>query len=158
MHPRAEEFAARARDEHDLDIDVEEFPEGTKTAADAADALGCDVAQIASSIVFLANGEPVVVITSGANRVSEAKLASILDVDESTLETGTPDEIRTRIGWSIGGVPPICHDEDVPTYFDETLLTYETVWAAAGTPQSVFPIDPAHLQSIAGANVADVAE
>ncbi len=158
MHPRAEEFAECARQQYDLEIDVEEFPEGTKTAADAADALGCSVAQIASSIVFLADGETVVVITSGANRVSESKLADVLGVEEADVRTGGPDEIRERVGWSIGGVPPICHDADVPTYMDETLLDHDTVWAAAGTPETVFPIDPGRLRTVADAEAVDVAE
>ncbi|PSP79678.1 prolyl-tRNA editing protein [Halobacteriales archaeon QS_1_68_20] len=158
MHSRAEEFAERAREEHGVEIDVEEFPEGTKTAADAADALGCDVAQIASSIVFIADAETVVVVTSGANRVSESKLAGILRVDESAVRMGDPDEIRERVGWSIGGVPPFCHDGDVRTYLDETLLDHDTVWAAAGTPETVFPIDPERLRSIVEADAVDVAE
>jgi len=158
MHPTAEAFAGRAREEHGLDLDVEEFPEGTKTAADAAAALGCDVAQIASSIVFVAPDGPVVVVTGGANRVSEAKLATHLGVDEDEVDTADPEAVREAVGYGIGGVPPFCHDGDVPTYLDETLLTFETVWAAAGTPEAVFPIDPERLRATAGAEALDVAE
>src|SRR6056297_938486 len=136
MHERAAEFRERARAEYDFDVDVHEFPEGTKTAADAADAVGCDVAQIASSIVMMAGDRPVVVVTSGANRVSEAKVAALLDVDESDVRTANPGEIKDALGWSIGGVPPFCHEADVPVYFDETLADFETVWAAAGTPSA----------------------
>lgn len=158
MHPRATEFAERARDEHGLDLDVEEFPEGTKTSADAADALGCDVAQIASSIVFVTGDGPVVVVTSGANRVSEARLAAHLGVDERTVRTADPDEVRDAVGYAIGGVPPFCHDGAVPTYMDETLLSFDIVYAAAGTPEAVFPIDPESLKQVSEAQVVAVAE
>ena len=158
MHPRAAEFSERAREEYGLDLAVEEFPEGTKTAADAAEALDCDVAQIASSIVFTTADEPVVVITSGANRVSESKLAEVLGVDPDAVGMADPGEVREAVGYSIGGVPPFCHDGDVPTYMDEDLLAHETVWAAAGTPEAVFPIEPERLREVANAEPADVAE
>ena len=156
MHERAAEFRKRARDEYDFRVDVHEFPEGTKTAEDAADAVGCDVAQIASSIVMRAGADLVVVVTSGANRVSEAKLADLRGVAEAAVSTADADEIRDAVGWSIGGVPPFCHDSDLPVYLDETLAEFETVWAAAGTPEAVFPVDPETLREYADADVADV--
>jgi prolyl-tRNA editing enzyme YbaK/EbsC (Cys-tRNA(Pro) deacylase) len=156
MHERAAEFRKRARDEYDFRVDVHEFPEGTKTAEDAADAVGCDVAQIASSIVMRAGADLVVVVTSGANRVSEAKLADLRGVAEAAVSTADADEIRDALGWSIGGVPPFCHDGDLPVYLDETLAEFETVWAAAGTPEAVFPVDPETLREYADADVADV--
>ena len=158
MHPRAEEFAEQARESYDFDVDVHEFPEGTKTARDAAAAIGCDVAEIASSIVFEADGEPVVVVTSGANRVSETKLATALSASEETVSIADAETIKETLGWSIGGVPPFCHASDVPVLLDETLTNFETVWAAAGTPSAVFPITPDTLQSFANARPADVAE
>ncbi|WP_336133507.1 YbaK/EbsC family protein [Natronomonas amylolytica] len=158
MHPRAEEFSERAADEYDFDVEVHEFPEGTKTAADAAEAIGCDVAQIASGIVLSVGDELVVVITSGANRVSEAKLADLLDVDESEVSMADAGDIKETLGWSIGGVPPFCHDADVPRFMDETLTDFEEVWAAAGTPEAVFPIAPETLQELSGAAVVDVAD
>lgn len=156
MHPRAAEFVERARAEHGLEIDVHEFPEGTKTAADAAAVVGCDVAQIASSLVFIADEEPVVVVTSGANRVSEDKLAAALGA--TSVRMAEAEEIKETLGWSIGGVPPICHDSEVPVLFDETLTAHEEVWAAAGTPAAVFPVAPDRLVEVAGARTADVAE
>ncbi|WP_433630745.1 YbaK/EbsC family protein [Halomicrococcus sp. NG-SE-24] len=156
MHERAAEFRERAREEHDFDVEVHEFPEGTKTAEDAADAVGCDVAQIASSIVMRAGTDLVVVVTSGANRVSEAKLADRRGVPEEAVSMADADEIRDALGWSIGGVPPFCHDGDLPVYLDETLAEFETVWAAAGTPEAVFPVDPETLREYADADVADV--
>jgi prolyl-tRNA editing enzyme YbaK/EbsC (Cys-tRNA(Pro) deacylase) len=171
MHERAAEFAERVRAAHDLDVQVETFPEGTKTAVDAAEALSCDVGQIASSIVFGVEGgvpnalytdtdraELVVVVTSGANHVSEAKLAELLEVDEDAVSPADPDAISETLGWSIGGVPPVCHDADVPVYLDRDLLDHETVWAAAGTPTAVFPIDPTRLRAVTGAPVVDVTE
>ena len=158
MHARAAEFRERAGEEYGFDVDVHEFPEGTKTAADAADAIGCDVAQIASSIVLVADGDLLVSVTSGANRVSTAKVAERLGVDEADVRMANADEIKGALGWSIGGVPPFCHESDVPVLFDETLAEYDTVWAAAGTPQAVFPVAPAELGEYAGAETADVAE
>ncbi|WP_066382178.1 YbaK/EbsC family protein [Halalkalicoccus paucihalophilus] len=154
MHPRAVGFSERAAEEHGLEITVEEFPEGTKTAADAAEAVGCDVAQIASSLVFAADDEPVVVVTSGANRVDEDALAEALGAD--SVGMADADRIRETLGWSIGGVPPICHDSEVPVLFDPTLSGFETVWAAAGTPKAVFPIDPTRLTELADADERDV--
>jgi len=161
MHERAADFTDRAREEHDLDLETTEFPEGTKTAEDAADAIGCDVAQIASSIVLVAGDDPIVVVTSGANRVSMAAVAAERGVDESAVRMADADEVREATGYAIGGVPPFCHHGDhgpVPTYLDDTLTDYETVWAAAGTPETVFPISPEELQSCADATVLDVAE
>lgn len=158
MHPSAERFRNRASDHHGFEVDVHEFPEGTKTAADAADAIGCDVAQIASGIVLSADGNLIVVVTSGANRVSETKVAGLVEVDPGAVSMGDADDIKATLGWSIGGVPPFCHETDVPVFLDETLLNFEEVWAAAGTPQAVFPIDPETLRDLADAAVADIAE
>lgn len=158
MHERAASFTECAENEHGLDVETTEFPEGTKTAADAADAIGCDVAQIASSIVLVAGDDPVVVVTSGANRVSMAKLAAERGVDEEAVRMAEPAEVRDATGYAIGGVPPFCHESDLPTYLDETLTNYDVVWAAAGTPEAVFPIGPATLEGCAEATVLDVAE
>jgi len=175
MDPRAESFAERVAQRHGLEPDVESFPEGTKTAADAAAALGVEVAQIASSIVFAVDGglpaavregtgdppdrDPglVVVVTSGANRVSEAKLAELLGVSEAAVRPADPPEVEAT-GYAVGGVPPLAHDEPVPTYVDRDLLEYETVWAAAGTPETVFPVDPGRLRALADAPVVDVVD
>jgi prolyl-tRNA editing enzyme YbaK/EbsC (Cys-tRNA(Pro) deacylase) len=156
MHERAAEFAEQAGEEYGVDVEVHEFDEGTKTAQDAADAIGCDVAQIASSIVVVADDDPVVVITSGANRVDLDKVAVYRDA--SSARMAEADEVKESTGWSIGGVPPFCHATDVPVLMDETLLDHGEVWAAAGTPTAVWPIDPERLRDIAGAEPADVAE
>ncbi|WP_439026484.1 YbaK/EbsC family protein [Haloarchaeobius sp. DT45] len=156
MHESAAEFVAEASDRYGFDPDVMEFPEGTKTAADAADAIGCDVAQIGSSIVLVADGEVVVSVTSGANRVDTDKLAELVGAESARMANA--DEVKEATGWSIGGVPPFCHASDLPVYLDETLTRHETVWVAAGTPTTVFPIAPDELLEYSGATVADVAE
>ena len=158
MHPRAATFAERAREEYGFDPAVEEFPDGTKTAADAADAVGCDVAQIASSLVFEVDGSLVVSVTSGANRVSEPALGAAFDASADEVTMAAPERIKEALGWSIGGVPPFCHDERVPVVVDETLLEFDTVWAAAGTPTAVFPIAPETLLEYADAEPTSVAE
>ena len=157
MHERAAEFAEQASEEYGVDVDVHEFDEGTKTAADAADAVGCDVAQIASSIVVVVDDEqPVVVVTSGANRVDLDKVAVYRDASDARMAEA--DEVKEATGWSIGGVPPFCHATDVPVLMDETLLGHHEVWAAAGTPTAVWPIAPERLRDISGAEPAAVAE
>ncbi|MEF8773842.1 MAG: YbaK/EbsC family protein [Halobacteriales archaeon] len=168
MHPRAAEFVECARQQHGVDVEVREFPEGTKTAADAAEALDCSVAQIASSIVFTVDGDATavdaertdlaVVITSGANRVGESALADLLGADPNAVSPADPDRIDETLGWSIGGVPPFCHETDVPTFLDRTLLGFDTVWAAAGTPEAVFAVSPEQLLSINSVKRAGVAE
>jgi prolyl-tRNA editing enzyme YbaK/EbsC (Cys-tRNA(Pro) deacylase) len=158
MHPRAEEFTERVEDRYGFEVEVYEFPEGTKTAADAAEAVGCSVEQIASGIVLSADGDLVVSVTSGANRVDGAKIADRVGVDPDTVSMADADEIKATLGWSIGGVPPFCHETAVPVFLDETLLAFDEVWAAAGTPEAVFPIDPETLVELADATVADVKE
>lgn len=147
MHPRAAAFAEQAAADFGLDIGVREFPEGTKTAADAAEVVGCDVAQIASGLVFVADGDPVMVVTSGANTVDEGRLATLIGVKDVSM--ADPETVREATGYSIGGVPPVCHDGSLPVYVDETLLAHDTVWAAAGTPETVFPINPDRLVACA---------
>jgi len=147
MHASAARFARRVRDEYGFDPEIEEFPEGTKTAADAADAVGCSVGQIVKSIVLVADEEVVVVLTAGDNRVDTDSLAAELGVE--SVRTGNPDEVKAATGWSIGGVPPFGHDSPVSTYLDESLLAHDRIWAAAGTPDAVFALAPAELQAIA---------
>ncbi len=154
MNPRAQTFLRRAQDRHGVDLDVETFPDGTETAADAAAAIGCDVSQIASSLVFDADGDLVVVVTSGANRASESRLAAHLGADEVSM--ADPDRVHDAVGWAVGGVPPICHDADLPVYLDESLLNHDTVWAAAGAPTAVFPVSPTDLRTLADAETVEV--
>ena len=158
MHPRAREFVETAAEQYGFEPRVEEFPEGTRTASAAAAAIGCSEAQIASSLVFLADGAPVVAVTSGANRVSEGKLAAAAGVAPDDVTMADAESVRRATGWAIGGVPPFCHASALPVYVDESLLTYDQVWAAAGTPEAVFPVAPDRLVAIADATVVDLAE
>ncbi len=103
----------------------------------------------------MADEEPIVVVTSGANRVSEDRLADFLGAD--AVRMAEPEEVREATGWSIGGVPPFCHDSDLRVLIDETLLDHDEVWAAAGTPEGVFPIDPDQIIRISDAEPAPVA-
>lgn len=135
---------------------VRRFPEGTKTAADAARAIGCDVAQIVKSLVFVADGRPVIALTSGANRVDPAKLAAAAGAGEA--RRASPEEARAATGFAVGGTPPFGHPQPVPAYLDPDLLAFEEVWAAAGTPDSVFPLTPVDLQRATRAEEADFTE
>jgi len=139
-----------------LDVRTSEFPQGTRTAAEAAAAVGCAVAAIVKSLVFVADGRAVMVLTSGANRVDEVRLAAALDAAD--VRKATADEARAATGYAIGGTPPICHTGDGVgvVLIDPDLLQHEVVWAAAGTPTSVFPIAPARLAQLAGARSVPV--
>ena len=138
-----------------LEPEVRRFPEGTKTAVDAANAIGCDVGQIVKSLVFMTGEEPVLALTSGANRVDEGKLAAAAGA--GSARRATPEEARTATGFAVGGTPPFGHVASVATLCDRGLLVYERVWAAAGTPDSVFPVDPQELVRLGGAVVIDLA-
>ena len=132
------------------------FPQGTKTAEDAARAIGCDVGQIVKSLVFMADDRPVLALTSGSNRVDERKLAALAGA--GIVRRASPEEAREATGFTVGGTPPFGFPEPVRTFVDETLLTFDQVWAAAGTPDSVFPIAPAELVRSSGGVVAEFAE
>ena len=134
---------------------VSTFPEGTRTAADAAAAIGCSVGQIVKSLVFRrASGGALLVVASGSNRVDEEKLAAL--AGEPVVKADAAF-VREATGFAIGGVPPAGHPAPVETVVDEDLLAYEQVWAAAGTPRTVFPLTPDELVSMTGGRVADVA-
>jgi prolyl-tRNA editing enzyme YbaK/EbsC (Cys-tRNA(Pro) deacylase) len=135
---------------------IQRFPEGTKTAADAARAIGCDVAQIVKSLVFMADGQPVIAFTSGANRVDASKLAAVAGASEA--RRASPEEARAATGFAVGGTPPFGHPTSLPAYVDPALLAFQEVWAAAGTPDSVFPLSPSELQRATGAETADFIE
>jgi Cys-tRNA(Pro) deacylase len=139
-----------------LDPRVRRFPQGTKTADDAARAIGCDVAQIVKSLVFMADGDPVLALTSGANRVDTERLAVLSGASE--VRRATPDEARATTGFAVGGTPPFGHPSSVRTFVDRDLLSFEEIWAAAGTPDGVFPLSPVELIRAAEAEVADLAE
>lgn len=135
-----------------LEVVTRSFPEGTRTAEDAAQAIGCDVGQIVKSLVFHLDGAPVVALVSGANRLDEQRLAAALG--GGAVGRADADTVRAATGYPIGGVPPFGYDTSLPTAVDEDLLAYDEVWAAAGTPRDVFPVAPADLVRVTGGTVA----
>jgi Cys-tRNA(Pro) deacylase len=134
-----------------LTIDVITYPEGTRTAVDAAAAVGVDVAQIVKSLVFMVDRQPAMVLVSGVNQVDVAKLAK--SSGGGRIEQASADTVRRATGFAIGGVAPIGLIEDLPVYFDRTLLSHDVVFAAAGRPDSVFSIHPQDLARVTGAIV-----
>ena len=142
--------------------EVIEFAESTRTAAEAAAAVGTTVGRIVKSLVFTAgnNGgdgdgdEPILALVAGDNRLDTAKLAAHLGRPVRRADTGM---VREATGFVIGGVPPLGHARPLPVYIDQDLMGYDTVYAAAGTPNSVFPIAPADLQRVTGGTVLDLA-
>jgi prolyl-tRNA editing enzyme YbaK/EbsC (Cys-tRNA(Pro) deacylase) len=139
-----------------VEVDPHHYPEGTRTAADAAAAIGCDVAQIVKSLVFMADDEPVLVLTSGANRVDTHKVGTA--VGASTVRKADADQVRAATGFAIGGTPPFGHPAPITTLIDPDLLDFEVVHAAAGTPDTNFGIAPTRLVEVTGGAVTDVAE
>jgi prolyl-tRNA editing enzyme YbaK/EbsC (Cys-tRNA(Pro) deacylase) len=139
-----------------LDPEVTEFPEGTRTAADAARAIGCQVGQIVKSLVFVAGTEPFIALTSGANRADTEVLAELMG--GRPVRRADPEEARAATGFAIGGTPPVGHPRKLRMLCDRDLLEYDVVWAAAGTPHSVFPIAPAELLRVTGAEPASFTE
>jgi prolyl-tRNA editing enzyme YbaK/EbsC (Cys-tRNA(Pro) deacylase) len=134
---------------------VVELPASTRSAAEAAQAIGCRVEQIAKSLVFrgLSTNRPVLAIVSGANRVDEERLGALIG---EAVAKGDAEYVRQRTGYAIGGVPPVGHAESLVCLIDEDLLQYDAVWAAAGTPRAVFRLTPPDLQRITGGRVASV--
>jgi Cys-tRNA(Pro) deacylase len=136
-----------------LELEVRRFPEGTRTAEDAAKAIGCEVGQIVKSLVFTAGGEAVVALVSGANRLDLAMLAALAG---GRADKADAEQVRSATGYAIGGVPPFGHARRLPVFMDRDLERYEVVWAAAGRPDTVFPITPARLVELSGAQVAEL--
>ena len=137
-----------------LDVRVQRLEASTRTVGDAARAVGCEQAEIAKSIVFVADGDPVLCIASGQHRIDHDKLAEALDVAE--VRQAGAQEVRAATGFAIGGVPPFGHG--LPVVFDRALLDHERVWAAAGDPHSLFCVEPGKLLDCTGASVADVGD
>lgn len=142
-------------EERGLHSQVRTLTDSTRTAAEAAMALGCEVGAIASSLVFLADGDPILVLTSGAHRVDTATLANSLGV--TAITRASVDEVRLATGQPIGGVAPVGHPRPVPTYIDVELKEHGELWAAAGTPHSVFEVSYDDLQALTGATEVEVA-
>jgi prolyl-tRNA editing enzyme YbaK/EbsC (Cys-tRNA(Pro) deacylase) len=144
-----------ARDGSGRPSEVRMLPEAVHTAAAAAAALGIEVGQIANSLIFDADGEPLLVLTSGAHRVDTAKVAASLGVGK--LKRATPEFVRTHTGQVIGGVAPLGHPKPLRTLVDTALERYGEIWAAGGVPQAVFPTTFAELVRITAGSPAEVA-
>jgi prolyl-tRNA editing enzyme YbaK/EbsC (Cys-tRNA(Pro) deacylase) len=147
----------RFRDEHERRGGAGEvviLPDSVHTAALAAEALGCEVGAIANSLLFDAGGSPVLILTSGAHRVDTARAAGAIGVE--ALKRATPEFVREHTGQVIGGVSPIGHPAQVPTYLDSWLRRYDVVWAAAGHPAAVFATSYDELQAMTGATGIEV--
>jgi prolyl-tRNA editing enzyme YbaK/EbsC (Cys-tRNA(Pro) deacylase) len=129
---------------------VRELPDSTRTAAEAAQAVGCEVGQIVKSLVFVLDppGKTILLLVSGANRVNEKSVGEKLG---GRLSKASAARVEAETGFVIGGVPPVGHTKPLETYIDEDLNHYEVIWAAAGTPHAVFPITPAELIRITNA-------
>jgi prolyl-tRNA editing enzyme YbaK/EbsC (Cys-tRNA(Pro) deacylase) len=154
-HPRFAE-ALRELGIGDLVPQVRRFPEATRTAAEAAAALGCELSQICKSLIFAADGVPVLVLMDGASRVDLELVRKELGADKVTRARA--EVVRETTGYAIGGVPPFGHRTRTRVLADRSLLGHDVVWAAAGTPYTVFPMPPRDLVAHAGATLVDVRE
>ena len=137
------------------DYTVIEHAESTRTAQEAADRAGCELGQIVKSLIFKGkeSGKPILVLTSGANRVDEKRIS---DYAGEAIGRADADFVRAVTGFAIGGVPPVGHPQPMETYLDEDFLQYPTIWAAAGTPNAIFELQTADLQKMTGGNVVRV--
>jgi prolyl-tRNA editing enzyme YbaK/EbsC (Cys-tRNA(Pro) deacylase) len=141
-----------------IPLHVREFPGGTRTSRDAAQAIGCEIGQIAKSIIFRCekSGDAVLVIASGPNRVDTAKLER--ETGKGPLRMMAPGDVMSLTGFEVGGVPPVGHRTELTKLIDRDLLQHDVLWAAAGTPSSVLSIRPADLVRITSGRIADVKE
>jgi Cys-tRNA(Pro) deacylase len=153
VHPNVKRVVAAAADAG-LAIETVRFPDGTKTAADAALAIGVEVGQIVKSLIFAVDGDVVLAYVSGANQLDERKLAAAAGGERCGRVDA--DTVRTVTGYPIGGVPPFGHATPLPVFIDPDLLTHDIVWAAAGTWNDVFAIAPADLVRVSGGTVVDL--
>jgi prolyl-tRNA editing enzyme YbaK/EbsC (Cys-tRNA(Pro) deacylase) len=149
LHPTAERFQSRLR-ELGLDAEVQELADSTRTAQEAADAVGAELGQIVKSLVFVDDGGALLCLCAGDRRVDTAKLGA-------NVRQAKGNEVRDATGYAIGGVPPLGHDRPVRTVVDESLRRFETLWCAGGTPHAVFPVrTDALIAAIPSADVKDV--
>ena len=154
-HPKVARVRAFAA-ERGVPIEIRRFAASTRTAQDAAHEIGVSVGEIVKSLVFVADGRPIVVLCCGDRRVSEERLREVLGA--SGVRRTTADEAKRFTGYAIGGVPPFAHETPCETVIDEDLYRFEKVWAAAGLPDAVFEISVADLRSLGDAKSAQVAE
>jgi Cys-tRNA(Pro) deacylase len=155
-HPNVRRVVEAAAD-RGFELIPHAFNETTRTAEDAARAIGVDVGQIVKSLVFVVDGKPVVALVSGSNQLDESKLAAAGSVTAASTTRATAVEVRDATGYPVGGVPPLGHANPLPIFVDRDLLAYDVVWAAAGTPNVNFAVPPHDLVRITGGTVCDLA-
>lgn len=137
-----------------LDLEVIELPDSTRTAPEAAAAIGCTVNQIVKSLIFKTkSGKPILITASGSNRVNEKRIREIIG---EKIARADADFVRKVTGFPIGGIPPLAHDQDIETIIDEDLLQYPEIWSAAGTPNAIFRLTPQQLVKITGGQVEKI--
>jgi prolyl-tRNA editing enzyme YbaK/EbsC (Cys-tRNA(Pro) deacylase) len=153
--PPSAKRVQEALDHLGLPCKVVELPDSTRTAVEAAQAVGCQLGQIVKSLIFMTaeSHRPVLVLASGSNRVNEAALASHLG---EPLKKADADFVRTQTGFAIGGIPPVGLANPVVAFIDQDLLKYAQVWAAAGTPHAVFELDPGQLERMTGGRILSI--
>jgi prolyl-tRNA editing enzyme YbaK/EbsC (Cys-tRNA(Pro) deacylase) len=141
--------------DHGFAVQVIEFAESTRTSKEAAERAGCSLGQITKSLIFRGqtSGKPILVLTSGANRVDEERISQYAG---EPIGRADADFVQDVTGFAIGGVPPLGHVRQMEAYLDEDLMQYSTIWAAAGTPKAIFQLTPLQLQQMSGARVARV--
>ena len=137
------------------DYTVIEYAESTRTAQEAADRAGCELGQIVKSLIFRGkiSGKPILVLTSGSNRVDEKRISGYAG---ETISRADADFVRSVTGYAIGGVPPIGHTQNMETFLDEDFFSYQTIWAAAGTPNAIFELKTEDLQKMTNGKIAQV--
>lgn len=153
QQPSAPERVRAALTAAGVQARIQEFSGSTRTAQEAADAIGTGVGQIVKSLVFLAGETPVLALVSGSNQLDTLRLGSLTG---SRIGRADASAVRAATGYAIGGVPPAGFPTTIATYIDRDLAQYDVVWAAAGTPRHVFPITPADLQRLTGGKVVDL--
>jgi Cys-tRNA(Pro) deacylase len=152
--PRACQVVIDAAAASGVAIEIRSFPDGTKTAEDAAAAVGCDVNAIVKSLVFLADDRPVVALVSGDHRLDTDALADVMGA--SSVKRAPLERVREATGFAAGGVPPFAHATSVPVYADKGLRRSATVWAAGGTPSTVFALELGDLDRLAHPTWVDI--
>lgn len=155
MHSSAQKVADAAQ-ALGLNIEIVEFEQTTRSAQEAAEAIGCEVAQIVKSLCFVVNGRSTICLVSGANQLDERKLAALAGVGRKQVKRADADTVKATTGFSIGGVPPFGHITAVRIYIDDDLMQHEIIWAAAGTPFAVFACTPAELVRVTQGEIVDI--
>jgi Cys-tRNA(Pro) deacylase len=153
---RSVDRVQQALQQHGLNTQVLEMPQSTRTAQMAAEAIGTHLGSIVKSLVFLADGQPALVLVAGDRRADPHKIASFLGADQAVIANA--EQVRAETGFAIGGVPPVGHSREMPVLIDESLGRFETVYAAAGTPNAIFPIAYTDLVRITGGQVTEITQ